>query len=107
MTATSAFSEVRLGLEEAREVRALPQLWHPQVQRAEPGVEEPIAIAVAVGGASLGPFVATGANDALHIGFDDQLEDRLGDGAEKVALVMLLKQLGQAHGGLGHRGSLR
>jgi hypothetical protein len=33
-----------------------------------------------------------------------QLQHRLGDGAEKVAVILLLQRLDQRHGGLGRRG---
>ncbi|PZX11886.1 hypothetical protein LX81_03762 [Palleronia aestuarii] len=90
-------------LEETGKVAPLPQLRHAQSQRPEPGVERAVAIAIAVGGPPLGPLVAAGADDALDVGLNDQLQDRLGDGTEEIALVVLLKQLGQAHGDLGHR----
>jgi hypothetical protein len=48
-----------------------------------------------------------GANDTLHVSLHEQLQDRLGDGAEEIALIVLLKQLGERHAGLGHRRSLR
>lgn len=95
------------GLEEAREVGTLLQLQHPQVQRAEPGIERAVAVAVAVRRPPLGALMAAGADHALDIGLYDQLQNRLRDGAEEIILVVLLKQLGEAHGGLGHRGLLR
>ena len=91
-------------LEEAREVGALPQLRDAQVQRAEPGVERTVAVAVAIGDAPLGTLVTPGADHALHIGLHDQLQHRLGDGSEEVPFVVLLQKLGQGHDGLGHRG---
>ena len=94
-------------LEEAGKVRALPQLRHPQVQRAQTGIESALSIPVSVGRASLGALVAPGTDDALDVGLHDQLKHRLGDGAEEIAIVLLLKQLGEAHSGLGHRGFLR
>jgi hypothetical protein len=94
-------------LEEAREARALPQLRHAQVQRPEPRVERAVAVAVAPGRAAFGTLVPAGADHPLDVAFHDQLQNRLGDGSKEVALVVLLKQLGEAHGGLGHRRSLR
>src|SRR5207302_2761335 len=38
------------GFEKRREIAPLPQLWDAQLQRAEPGVEGALAIAVAPGG---------------------------------------------------------
>ena len=92
------------GLEEAGEVAALPQLRHPQVQRAQTGIESALSIAVPPGRAFVGPFVPAGADQALDIGLHDQLQDGLGDGAQKVALIVLCQKLGQVHVGLGHRG---
>lgn len=95
------------GFEEAREVPALPQLRHAQVQRSEARIEAAIAIAVAVGCSTFGAFVAACTDDAFDIGLHDQLENRLGDGAEEIAIVMLGEKLGERHGGFGHRGFLR
>lgn len=93
--------------EKPGEVRSLPQLRHAQVQRSEPGVERPVAVAVAPGRAALGALVAPGPDHALDVGLHEQLQDRLGDGAKEIALVVLLKQLCERHAGLGHRRSLR
>ena len=92
------------GLEEAREVAALPQLRHPQVQRAQTGVEGAIPIAVAPGRALAAAFMAAGADQAVDIGLHDQLKDGLGDTAKQITLIVLLQKLGQVHVGLGHRG---
>lgn len=54
------------GLRKSRETSALPQLPHFQVQSPQPGVQSAVAIAVAPGCALLGPFMARGANQAIH-----------------------------------------
>jgi hypothetical protein len=94
------------GLEEAREVAALTQLRHPEVQRAKAGVERALSISVAPGRAFAAAFVTAGADQALHIGFHDQLQHSLGDAAQEVALIVLGQKLGQVHGCFGHRGPL-
>ena len=91
-------------LEEAREATALPQLRHPQVQRAQTGIESALSIPVPPGGPLAAAFMPTGADDAFHIGLHDQLQHRLGDAAQKVALIVLGQKLGQVHVRLGHRG---
>jgi hypothetical protein len=48
--------------------------------------------------------VSTGANQAVNIGFHNQLQHRLGDAAQKISLIVLCQKLGQVHAGLGHRG---
>src|SRR6202030_3429312 len=50
------------GFEKRRKVAALPQLRDAQLQRAEPGVEGAVAIAVAPGGALPAALVAPGAD---------------------------------------------
>jgi len=45
-----------------------------------------------------------GADQALDIGFHEKLQNRLGDGAKKIATVLLGQKFGKVHVGLGHRG---
>jgi hypothetical protein len=91
-------------LEKAREVAALPQLRHPQVQRAQTGIESALSIPVAPRRAVAAAFMPASADQALDIGLHDQLKDGLGDAAKEVSLIVLGQQLGQVHVGLGHRG---
>ena len=67
------------GLEEAREVAALPQLRHPQVESAKAGVERPVTVAVTPGRAFAAALMPTGTDQAVDIGLHDQLKDGLGD----------------------------
>jgi hypothetical protein len=92
------------GLEEAREVAALPQLRHTQVQSAQAGIERAIAIPVPPGRALSAALVPARADQAFNIGLHDQLKDSLGDAAKEVALLMPGQKLGQVHVRLGHRG---
>jgi hypothetical protein len=46
----------------------------------------------------------SGADQAFHVGFHDQLQDGFGDGAQEVALIVLGRKLGQVHVRFGHRG---
>ncbi len=80
---------------------------HPQVQRAETGIERAIAVSVAPRRSLADAFMPAGADQALDIGLHDQLEDSFGDAAEEAALVMLGQKLGQVHVDLGHRGLRR
>ena len=50
------------GLEEKREVAALPELWDAKLQAAQPRVECPVTVAVAIRRALAGPLVAASAN---------------------------------------------
>ena len=83
------------GLEEPREVRSGPELWNFEVQRAEPGIERAIAIAVAPGAALAGALVAASADQAVDIGLHDDLQHALGHRAQEVAVAGLRHQLGK------------
>ena len=84
ITATSAFSTVLPGLQEAREVAAGAQLRDLEVERAEPGVEAALAVAVALGRALGTALVPAGADQALDVGLHDQLQHALRHRAEEV-----------------------
>jgi site-specific DNA recombinase len=91
-------------LEEAREVGALTQLRHAQVQRPQPGLELAVAVTVAPGEATVAALVAAGADQTLDIVLHQELENGLGDRAEEIPVILLLQQLDQRHAGVGHRG---
>jgi hypothetical protein len=65
------------GLEERREEAALPQLRDAHLQRAQLRVERTIAVTIAPGRALAAALVAPGANQAVDIGFHQQLQHRL------------------------------
>ncbi len=89
-------------LQEAGEVAALTQLWHLPVQRAQTGIESALSIPVSPCGALRAAFVLAGADQAFDIGLHDQLQYGLGDGAKKIAAVLLGQKFGKVHVGLGH-----
>jgi hypothetical protein len=91
-------------LQEAGEIAALPQLRNLEVQRAQTGIECALSIPVAPSRTLIGPLVLAGADQAFDIGLHDQLQHSLGNGAKKIAAILLLKKLGKVHGCLGHRG---
>jgi hypothetical protein len=91
------------GLEERREVGALPELGHPQLQGPEPGVERAVAVAVAVVQAVGGTLVAPRPDQAFHIRLHQQLQHGLRHGAQEVGLAGLLQQLDEWQSRLGHR----
>ena len=93
------------GLEEGREVGALAQLRHPQLERAEPGVERALAEAVAVVQPLRAALVPPGADQAFHVALHQQLQHGFRDRAQEVAIAGLLQQLGQWQSVLGHRSS--
>ncbi len=66
---------------------------------APPSVERAVAIPVAAGDAAVAALVPAGADHASDVGLQDQPENTRGDGAQEVALIMLLKQLGEGHVG--------
>jgi hypothetical protein len=82
-------------LEEAREVGAGPQLGDLQVERAEPRIERPVAIAVAPCAALAGSLVPASADQAVNVGLHDDLQHALGHGAKEVAVSGLRHQLGK------------
>ena len=57
MTATKARSAVLRALQEGREVAAVAQLGDAQVERAQPGLEGPVAVTVALIDARLAALV--------------------------------------------------
>lgn len=89
-------------LEKAGEIRSLPQLGHPQVQSAQPGLQLAIAIAVPVCLAPVTTLKAAGADHAFDVMLHQRLEHRLRHGAQEIALIVLLQKLDQRHVGLGH-----
>jgi hypothetical protein len=90
-------------LQEGREVRPLAQLRDAQLERADAGVEGAGAMAVAVVEPLGRPFVPAGADHALDVGLHQELQHRLGDRTQEVAVVGLLQQLHPCHALLGHR----
>jgi hypothetical protein len=80
-------------LQEAWKVAAGPQLRDLQVERAQPRVEAAFPIAVAVGAALARSFVAACADQTVHVGLHQDLQDRLGDRAQEVAVIRLLQRL--------------
>src|SRR6202011_4357926 len=74
-----------------------------QLQRAKPGVEGAVAIAVAPSGALAAALVAPGANQPLDVTFHQQLQHRLGHGSQKISIAGLLQQIGQHQSLFFHR----
>jgi site-specific DNA recombinase len=91
------------GLEEGREIGPLPELGDAQLHRAEAGVEGAVPIAVAPVQPLAGALVAPRADQALHVGLHQDLQHRLGDAAQEVAVSGLRQKLGQWQSLLGHR----
>ena len=90
--------------EKAREVTALTQLGNPQVQRAQTGIESALSIPVTPRRAFAAALVLASADQAFDIRLHDQLQDGLGNAAQKVSLIVLGQKFGQVHVRLGHRG---
>jgi hypothetical protein len=57
----------QLGRVKAGEIALLPQLRHLQVQRPQPGVQRAVTVAITLGHALLGPFMAPGTDQAVDI----------------------------------------
>ena len=89
------------GLKEAVEVAALTQFGDFQVKRANAGVERSISISITPRRSVLGSLVAARADQAVHIGLHQQLKNGFCDGAQEIALIMLLQELNNIYTGLG------
>jgi hypothetical protein len=87
------FDHLRLGLEEAREVGPGPQLGDLEIERADPGIQRTVAVAVAPGGALAAALVAAGADQAVNVGLHDQLHHALGNGTQKISVAALRSKL--------------
>ncbi|EYD75948.1 hypothetical protein Rumeso_02493 [Rubellimicrobium mesophilum DSM 19309] len=90
-------------LQKGREVAPRPELGDAQVERPETGVERAVAIAVAPSRTLATALVSSCSDQSLHVGLHEDLENRLGEGAEKVAIIGLLQRLHQRHPVVGHR----
>ena len=80
----------------------MAQLRDSELKRPDPRVERPVTMAVAIVEPLGGPLVAASTDQALDIGFHQNLQHRLRHGSQEVALAALLQQLGQCHVLLGH-----
>ena len=103
ITDTSAFSTVRRGSRKRGKVRSLAQLRDAQVERAEPRLQRPVAIAVAVGRAARPRVHAGRRRPAPPRRLHDDLQHRLGQRTQEIAVVGLLDRFDQRHSVLGHR----
>src|SRR4051794_14840168 len=94
------------GFQKGWKVGPLAQLRDLQVERAEPGFQLTLAIAVAGGGALVGAFMAPGADPAIDLELHPPLERVGGDGAQEVAVGTGLDLVEQkCHRILGHHAS--
>ena len=66
-----------------------------QVERAEPTVERPVAIAVAPRAAVAGAFVPPRVDQAVDVGLNDNLQHALGNAAQEIAVSGLRHELGK------------
>ena len=64
----------------------------------------PILISVTLRRFVLGALVAARADQAFRIGLHQQVKDGFCDGAQEIALIVLLQELNNINIGLGHRG---
>ena len=90
-------------LQEWRKVRTLAQLGDAQAQRAEPGIEAALAIAVAIVEPVAGALVPAGTDQPFDIGFHQDLQHALRHGSQEVTIAALLQQLDKRHSLFGHR----
>lgn len=80
-------------LQEAGEVGSAAHLRDFQVQRAQPGVERPVSVAIAPGLPGLAALVAPGPDQAIDIGLHDQLQHALGNRPQKIRSAALRGKL--------------
>jgi hypothetical protein len=83
------------GLEERREVAALPQLGDPELQGPQARVQAPIPISIPIRGPVAGSLVTSGTDQPVHVGLHQQLHHGLGHAAQEVAISGFRQQLGQ------------
>ena len=81
--------------QEAGKVGSLPHLRYLQVQRAEPGVERAVAVAVAPCLAAVTTFIAASADQTVNVGFHDQLQHAFGNRSQKITVAALRGKLGK------------
>jgi hypothetical protein len=62
-----------------------------------------IAVTVAVIEPVAAALVAAGADQAFDVGLHQDLQYRLGDGSQEIAIAALLQQLDKRHSLFGHR----
>eukprot|EP01137_Pigoraptor_chileana_P013759 Opistho-2@67633 len=80
------------GLQKAGKVGAGPQLGDLQVERAEPGIEAAVTVAIAPGRALAGAFVPASADETVDIGLHNDLQHALGDRAQEISISGLRHQ---------------
>jgi hypothetical protein len=79
-------------LQERREITPLAQFWDAQLQFTKPCVEAAVAEAIAPRDALAAAFVTAGADQAVHIGLHQQLQDRLRHAAQEIAIAGLFSR---------------
>jgi hypothetical protein len=93
--------------EQAREVRPVAELRDLQVDRADPGVPAPLAVAVALGQAALrDPFTVGRPDLGRHLGVHDQLGEHRESLTQEVEVAVtgsLAQQFEGGHPVVGHR----
>jgi hypothetical protein len=90
-------------LQKAGEVRSLAQLRDAQIERAEPRLQRPVAITVAIGQSTVTAFVPSAADQGLDIGVHNDPQHRLRQCTQEIAVVGLLYRFDQRHSVVGHR----
>jgi hypothetical protein len=90
-------------LQKAGKVRSLAQLRDAQVERTEPRLQRPISIAVAVGKPPVRAFMPACADQCLDVSVHDDLQHRLSQRTQEIAVVGLLYRFNQRHSLFGHR----
>ena len=103
MTVTSAFSAVLRGSRKGGNYEPWRSFRHPQLERAQARVGAALAITIAV----IEPFgralMTPGADQAFDIGFHQDLQHRLGNHAQEIAVPALLQRLDQCQSLFSHR----
>jgi hypothetical protein len=102
ITVTSAFSAVLRGFRNGGKYDPWRSLGMRSWSDPSP-VEAAVAVAVMVIEPVAGALVPPGADQALDIGFHQDLQHRLRHGSQEIPVAALLQQLGQRHSVVGHR----
>src|SRR5512144_1053182 len=83
--------------------KTLAQLRDAQVERAEPRVQRPVAITIAIGQSAVRAFVPAAADQGFDVGVHDNLQHRLSERTQEIAVIGLLDGFDQRHSVFGHR----
>ena len=90
--------------QERREVAALAQLRHLEIDSADPGLQRSVAVAVPAVDPLGRPGMKAGAARRLRFQVHQPLQGKGQHVFQKIGVAALFEKLGNCHSGIGHRG---